>query len=63
MLRRKLESPLAQILSQGQEGGQTRDLRHTKNGMLDGAMPTKVSVRDLAMLTAGLAKEVEDVNQ
>ena len=26
-------------------------------------MPVKVSVKDLAIVTAGLAKEVEDVNQ
>lgn len=34
-----------------------------KAGAPDGAMPAKVSETDRAMVTAGLAKEVEDVNQ
>ena len=35
----------------------------TKARTLAGAMPEKVSVKALAMATAGLAKEVEAVNQ
>ena len=35
----------------------------TKGATPDGAIPQKVSVSILAKVTAGLAKEVEDVNQ
>ena len=35
----------------------------TNSGALEGAMPAKVSVRQRAMVTAGLANEVEAVNQ
>ncbi|SVA07287.1 uncharacterized protein METZ01_LOCUS60141 [marine metagenome] len=34
-----------------------------KTGILVGAIPEKVLVKPLAIVTAGLAKEVEDVNQ
>lgn len=34
-----------------------------KDGMLRGAIPANVSDRERAMVTAGFANEVDDVNQ
>jgi hypothetical protein len=34
-----------------------------KPGVAEGAMPAKVSETDLAMVTAGLANDVDAVNQ
>ena len=34
-----------------------------KPNMFDGFMPVKVSVRDLAIVIAGLAKDVDDVKK
>ena len=36
---------------------------HIKNGTDSGAMPVKVSVNILDIVTAGLAKDVDEVNQ
>jgi len=39
------------------------DLRHDEAGASAGAMPAKVLLSERAMVTAGLANEVEAVNQ
>jgi hypothetical protein len=47
----------------GHAGERPRELRRDEAGHVGGAIPAKVAVSPRAIVTAGLAKEVEAVNQ